>query len=264
MKSILILHMMIFFIIIILWQVIANKPSNKSNHNTPKLFLFKKKKHLFFFLFLLNLVQENNKQMQFWECNGLNFNHKIIKQNVSENKAQPEKNVEEERRLKIYTRSNAILWWAKFISGVLNLALRRILIDREFRWWERTITKYYLNENWHQSKSKWDFRMLSESYKLFSSKYSLFFNSGSWKVYFFSSWRTHTHTHKFTRLFVSVKLPQDQQVTQSFLSFRYSCASEIVLHGEQKHLFVALKLNYASIHCMDLLRYMYSDPCMCV
>lgn len=46
----------------------------------------------------------------------------------------------------------------------------------------------------------------------------------------------HARTHTFTRQFVSVKLPQDQQITQRFLSFRYSCASEVVLCGEQKHL----------------------------
>lgn len=145
------------------------------------------------------------------------------------------------------------------------MALERILIDGEFRWWEKNYYKILFKWKLRSFKIKVEFQnVIWIIQKLFSPKYSLFFNSGSWKVHCFSPWRTRTHTHMFTRQFVSVKLPQDQQITQRFLSFRYSCASEVVLCGEQKHLFVALKLSYTSVCCIDLLRYMYLCPCMCV
>lgn len=138
-----------------------------------------------------------------------------------------------------------IIWLAKFISGVLgalNLALHRILINGEFRLWERTITEYYFNENWHHSKSKWD-SGISECY-LNHTNCSHLNIPYSWiqTVEKFIAFHHEGHEHKYISLFVSVKLPQNQQVTRRFLSSRYSCASDVVLHGEQKHFLYYLML----------------------
>lgn len=148
---------------------------------------------------------------------------------MSKNKAQPEKKkkVEKETRLKIhktiiaYSIMSQIYLWS-FTSIAFGFKQDSLW---EFRQRESTTTQYHFQWKLTQfKKSKWEFRMLSESYKLSSPKCSFcWIQAVEESTTFFND--AHAHVHNYWTICLCKSTTGATSHLRRFLYSKYSCTS---------------------------------------